>query len=58
MCRLQVDQSRVREVVLVREDRACPQCGARMHIRCSRQRSIHTLAGAPAAHSQVAAVSS
>jgi len=45
MCRLQVDQSRVREVVLVREDRACPQCGAKMHIRCSRKRNIHTLAG-------------
>lgn len=45
MCRLQVDEWRVREVVLIREDRACPQCGARMPIRCSRQRSIHTLAG-------------
>ena len=45
MCRLRVDESRVREVVLIREDRACPQCGARMHIRCSRQRSIHTLSG-------------
>ncbi len=45
MCRLRVDESRVREVVLIREDRACPQCGARMHIRCSRKRSIHTLSG-------------
>lgn len=45
MCRLRVDESRVREVVLIREDRACPQCGARMHIRCTRKRSIHTLSG-------------
>lgn len=45
MCRLQVDESRVREVVLIREDRACPQCGARRHVRCSRKRSIHTLSG-------------
>jgi len=45
MCRLRVDESRVREVVLIREDRACPQCGARMHIRCTRKRSIHTFSG-------------
>ncbi len=45
MSRLQVDSSRVREIVLVREDRVCPVCGARMHVRCSRTRSIHTLSG-------------
>ena len=38
MSRLQVDPSRVREIVLVREDRACPECGAKMHIRCCRTR--------------------
>ena len=43
MSRLQVDRSRVREIVLVREDRACPECGAKMHIRCRRTRNIHTL---------------
>lgn len=45
MSRLRVDPSRVREIVLVREDRACPVCGARMHVRCSRTRNIHTLSG-------------
>jgi len=45
MSRLEVDESRIREVVLVREDRACPECGAKMHIRCRRTRSIHTLEG-------------
>lgn len=43
MSRLQVDPSRVREIVLVREDRACPECGTKMHIRCRRTRNIHTL---------------
>ena len=45
MSRLQVDPARVREIVLVREDRACPECGAKMHIRCCRMRSIHSLQG-------------
>ncbi len=45
MSRLQVDPSRIREIVLVREDRACPECGAKMHIRCCRTRNIHTLQG-------------
>jgi hypothetical protein len=45
MSRLQVDASRMRKVVLVREDRACPQCGATMRIRCCRTRSIQTLQG-------------
>lgn len=45
MSRLYVDQSRVQEIVLVRENRACPECGARMHIRCGRTRRIHSLSG-------------
>ncbi len=45
MSRLQVDRSRVREIVLVREDRACPECWAKMHIRSCRMRNIHTLQG-------------
>jgi len=45
MSRLRVDPSRVHEIVLVREDRVCPVCGARMHVRCSRTRNIHTLSG-------------
>ncbi len=45
MSRLAVDQSAVRVVVLDREDRVCPQCGGRMHVRCSRQRCIHSLDG-------------
>ena len=45
MSRLPVCASRVREVVLVREDRACPSCGRKMHIRCCRTRHIHTLEG-------------
>ena len=45
MSRLRVDPSRVREIVLVREDRVCPVCGARMHVRCSRTRNIQTLSG-------------
>jgi hypothetical protein len=45
MSRLQVDPLRVREIVLVREDRVCPECGVKMHIRCSRTRNIHTLHG-------------
>ena len=45
MSRLEVDESRIREVVLVREDRACPECRTRMHVRCRRMRNIHTLEG-------------
>lgn len=45
MSRLPVVPSRVREIVLVREDRACPECGTKMHIRCCRRRNIHTLQG-------------
>ena len=45
MSRLAVDQSAVRVVVLDREDRVCPQCGGRMHVRCCRQRRIHSLDG-------------
>jgi hypothetical protein len=43
MARFQLDQSRVREVTLVREDRSCPACRATMRIRCERTRTIHTL---------------
>jgi len=45
MSRFQVDQSRVREVILVGKDRSCPACGTKMRIRCERRRSIHTLRG-------------
>ena len=45
MSRLQMDRSRVREVVLVRRDRSCPACGGKMHIRCERSRNIHMLEG-------------
>ncbi len=45
MSRLEVDESRIREVVLVREDRACPECRARMHVRFRGLRNIHTLNG-------------
>jgi hypothetical protein len=45
MSRLQVDASKIREVVLIREDRACPRCGATMHIRCCRTRILQTLQG-------------
>jgi hypothetical protein len=45
MSRLEVDESRIREVVLVREDRTCPKCRARMRVRCRRTRNIHTLEG-------------
>lgn len=45
MSRLPVDQSRAQEIVLVRENRTCPACGARMHIRCGRTRRIHSLRG-------------
>ena len=45
MSRLPMDRSRIREVVLVRQDRSCPACGAKMHIRCERTRIIHTLKG-------------
>ena len=45
MSRLQVDESRVCELNLEREDRACPECGKRMHVRCHRKRNILTLGG-------------
>lgn len=45
MSRLPIGRSRVREVVLVRQDRSCPACGAKMHVRCERTRLIHTLQG-------------
>ena len=45
MSRHTVDESTVLELALDREDRTCPQCGALMHIRCRRPRSILTLQG-------------
>lgn len=45
MSRLQVHQSKVRELVLNRKDRACPKCRRKMHVRCRRERSLHTLQG-------------
>lgn len=45
MSRLAMDRSRVREVVLVRQDRDCPACEAKMHVHSERTRIIHTLQG-------------
>ena len=45
MSRHTVDESTVLELALDREDRTCPQCGALMHVRCRRPRSILTLQG-------------
>jgi hypothetical protein len=45
MSRLQVDQSKVHELVLNRENRACPKCREKMHVRCRRERSLHTFQG-------------
>ena len=45
MSRLLVDESKVRVFQLDREDRACPECGKRMDIRCHPQRNIVTLDG-------------
>lgn len=42
MSRFPVDRSRVREVVLIRQDRGCPACGAKMHVHCKRTRIIYT----------------
>lgn len=45
MSRLQVQESKVQERVLEREDRACPKCQQKMHVRCRRERRLHTLQG-------------
>ena len=45
MSRLQLNPSGVREFVLVRADRACPECGAKIHIRCCRTRNTDALQG-------------
>ena len=45
MSRLALDESRVLEFALVREDRACPECGGKMYVRCRRERTILTLQG-------------
>lgn len=45
MSRLHLDESKFQEVVLTREDRACPTCQQKMHVRCRRERSLHTFQG-------------
>jgi len=45
MSRHTVEESAVRDLSLDREDRTCPECGRRMHVRCRRSRSILTLEG-------------
>lgn len=45
MSRFPMDRSSAREVDLVRQDRGCPACGAKMRIQCKRTRPIHTLQG-------------
>ena len=45
MSRHPVEESAECELALDREDRTCPQCGARMHVRCRRSRSILTMEG-------------
>ncbi len=45
MSRLALEESAVQELMLDREDRLCPECGQRMHIRSRRSRSILTLEG-------------
>ena len=45
MSRFQMDQSKVRKVILIRQDRGCPTCGTKMRIRSDRSRNIHTLEG-------------
>jgi hypothetical protein len=37
MSRLPMDRSRVREIVLVRQDRRCPACRAKMHVAARHQ---------------------
>ena len=45
MSRLAVEESVVQQLTLDREDRLCPECGQRMHVRSRRSRSILTLEG-------------
>lgn len=45
MSRLFVDESKVQEVQLDRENRTCPECETRMHVRCHRRRNIVTFDG-------------
>ena len=45
MSRHPVEESAEFELALDREDRACPKCGGRMHVRTRRSRSILTLEG-------------
>lgn len=45
MSRLKVDESKVHHVILEREDRFCPCCAEKMHVRYHRNRSVHTFDG-------------
>ena len=45
MSRHPVEESAEFELALDREDRTCPKCGGRMHVRCRRSRSILTMEG-------------
>lgn len=45
MSRLAVEESIVQQLSLDREDRLCPECGKRMHVRSRRSRNILTLDG-------------
>ncbi len=43
MSRHTVEECAVRDLALDRDDRSCPECGRRMHVRCRRQPNILTL---------------
>ena len=43
MSRHPVAESAEFELALDREDRTCPKCGGRMHVRCRRSGSILTM---------------
>lgn len=45
MSRHTVEESAERDLTLDRDDRACPECGRRMDVRCRRLRFILTLDG-------------
>lgn len=45
MSRIRVEESKFQELVLTRVDRACPKCQRKMHVRCRRERRLHTLQG-------------
>ena len=45
MSRLTMDRASAQEVVLIRQDRGCPACEAKMRVQCQRTRFIQTLQG-------------